>query len=98
MVISKSICHLGHYKMDESQVKCWLKQMVEIREDQGAGGFQKRADNKETLLEIKSYTENTETKHQDRSHAIVFGPFYSSGDIIIRANCSLSLLDQSEEL
>lgn len=37
MVIPKSICHLGHCKMDESQVNCWLKQMVKIREAEGAG-------------------------------------------------------------
>lgn len=39
MVIPKSICHLRQCKMDESQVNCWLKQMVKIRKAEGAGVF-----------------------------------------------------------
>lgn len=62
MVISKSICHLKHPKMDESQVNCWLNQMVKIRKDKGAGGSHKR---ETTLLE---------GKHQDGSHIVTVEP------------------------
>lgn len=68
MVIPESICHFRHCKMDESQVNCWLKQMVKIRKGKGVGEASEGSDNKEALLEIKSKPGGTGRKSQDGSH------------------------------
>lgn len=98
VVVPQSICHFRHYKMDESPVNCWLKQMVKIRKDKGFQGLQTgQTTRKYCLLEIKSKLSNRGREQRwiichfmsNLEVRVFWWLWWSEGDICIMVNNSV---------